>query len=594
MKVLKTLLKSLALIILSMNAQAQNTLESTTLIYHGGNIVTMEGDAPSYVEAVVVKDGIIAYVGKLDEAKKRYSNAKMQDLKGKTLLPGFFDAHLHFSGLGAQAIGANLLAEPDGKVGDIATLITTLKEWSKGPDLKRTGWIFGMGYDNAILKENRHPTKFDLDKVSTTLPVVAIHISGHFAVMNSVGLKMVGITSESKDPEGGVIRRVKGSQEPNGVLEELAAIPVYTGVITPKTEEDRFYFLEKAQELAMSFGYTTVQEGRAFGDTHNNLVSYAKKKGFKVDIVSYLDYSMKDENVQGFSCGGNHIEKNVKHDEVVDYSKLQSPWTGRTYSGGYRVAGMKITLDGSPQGRTAWSKTPYVLPPSGQKQGYRGYPAFPKDSDLEALYALAFKNNWQVLIHANGDAAIDQLTRVMKPVAKKYGNKDRRSVLIHGVFLQKEQYDDLKELNIIPSMFTMHTFYWGDWYKKIIGPKRAQQIAPARSLLEKGFKLTIHTDAPVALPNLMQIVWASVNRVSRSGDVMGADERLTPYQALKAITLSSAYQHFEEEKKGSLKVGKLADLVILSDNPMKIDPMKINKIKVIETIKKGISIYSVH
>ena len=208
MKRLAIVIVLVTLVVGFSNAQAEKA-KVGTVIYYGGDIVTMEGDAPSYVEAVVVKDGIIAYVGKLDEVKKRYSNAQMQDLKGKTLLPGFFDAHLHFSGLGAQAIGANLLAEPDGKVGDVDTLITTLKKWSKGPDLNRTGWIFGMGYDNAILKENRHPTKFDLDKVSTTLPVVVIHISGHFAVMNSVGLKMVGITADKYLTKINVIFRSK-------------------------------------------------------------------------------------------------------------------------------------------------------------------------------------------------------------------------------------------------------------------------------------------------------------------------------------------------------------------------------------------------
>jgi len=181
----------------------------------------------------------------------------------------------------------------------------------------------------------------------------------------------------------------------------------------------------------------------------------------------------------------------------------------------------------------------------------------------------------------------------MKPAAEKYGNEDRRSVLIHGVFLQKRQYAEMKNLKIIPSMFTMHTFYWGDWYKEIIGEERAQQIAPAKSLIDAGFNITIHTDAPVALPNLMQIVWASVNRVSRSGKVMGPDERISPYEALKAITIWSAHQHFEEDKKGSLAVGKLADLVILSDNPLTIDPMKINQIKVIQTLKDGESVYHI-
>ena len=271
-------------------------------------------------------------------------------------------------------------------------------------------------------------------------------------------------------------------------------------------------------------------------------------------MVSYIDYSMKND-VKGLTCSGT-----LEHPKTGEtYERMESPWTGRNYTNGYRVGGMKITLDGSPQGRTAWCREPYLLPPDGQEEGYKGYPAIPDDNVVQSLYELAFKHNWQVLTHANGDAAIDQMIRTMKPASEKYGNDDRRSVLIHGQFLRKDQYKDLKELNIIPSMFTMHTFYWGDWYKRIIGEEKAQLICPAKSLIDDGFNITIHTDAPVALPNLMNIVWASVNRVSRSGTVIGPEEKITPYQAMQAITIWSAYQHFEEVNKGTIQEGKLAD-----------------------------------
>jgi hypothetical protein len=271
---------------------------------------------------------------------------------------------------------------------------------------------------------------------------------------------------------------------------------------------------------------------------------------------------------------------------------MKTPWVGQHYTNGYRVGGMKITLDGSPQGRTAWRTKAYLLPPDGQKQGYKGYPAFDDDKELQDLYELAFRNNWQVLTHVNGDAAVDQMIRTMAAAAKKYGNDDRRSVLIHGQLMRMDQIDDLKKLNVIPSMYTMHTFYWGDWYKKIIGEKEAQLICPAKTFIDKGFNLTVHTDAPVALPNQMTIVDASVNRTSRSGTVMGPDERITPYQAMQAITINSAYQSFEEKQKGSLKVGKIADLVVLSENPLKVDTKKIKYIEVLETIKDGKTIYT--
>jgi hypothetical protein len=252
---------------------------------------------------------------------------------------------------------------------------------------------------------------------------------------------------------------------------------------------------------------------------------------------------------------------------------------------------MKITLDGSPQGRTAWRTTPYLIPPDGQPDGYLGYPAIPDDSVVASLLDEAFAKEWQVLTHANGDAAIDQFIRAIRPAYEKHGPADRRPVLVHGQFVRQDQLDALKELDVMPSLFPMHTFYWGDWYDQIIGPELAQQISPMRSALDRGMLVTSHTDAPVALPNLMQVMSATINRTSRSGKVMGPDERLTPLEALKSVTIWGAYQHFEEGRKGSIEVGKLADLVLLSDNPLTIDSAKINKITVVETIKEGKSVF---
>ena len=233
-----------------------------------------------------------------------------------------------------------------------------------------------------------------------------------------------------------------------------------------------------------------------------------------------------------------------------------------------------------------------MVPPDGQEPSYKGYPAIPDSEFVASLLAEAYQKGWPVHVHANGDAAIDQMLEAARLAQQKYGPGDRRTTLIHGQFLRQDQIPILKELQIFPSLFAMHTFYWGDWYETIIGPERAQQISPLRSVLNSGMIANSHTDAPVALPNLMQVMWATVNRVSRSGKVIGPEERLTPMEALKAITLWGAYGHFEEETKGSLETGKLADMVILSDNPITIDPMKINEILVLETIKEGETVYT--
>jgi predicted amidohydrolase YtcJ len=535
-------------------------------IYSGGDIITMESDSPVYVEAVAIKDGKILFVGsKSDAEKMKGTTTKMNGLQGKTLVPGLFDGHSHFLGFGAQAVGANLLASPDGNANSIDDVVNELKSWyaKNGTDMTN-GWIFGMGYDDAVLKEGRHPTKVDLDKVSTEVPIVIVHISGHFCVMNSKALAISKITAVSKDPQGGIIRRMPGSREPNGVLEELAAIPVYVPIISPTGPKQIDYFMDKGQELAVSFGYTTAQEGRAMTN-HEMLASYAKEGKLKIDVVSYIDYA---------------------------FSKyMKSEWYGRDYKDHYRIGGLKLTLDGSPQGRTAWRTIPYLIPPEGQKAGYKGYPAIPDDNKVKEIMDEAFANNWQMLAHANGDSAIDQYIRCMKPAFEKYGKNDRRNVLIHGQFMRMDQLETLKEMKVIPSLFPMHTFYWGDWYRRIIGDDYAMKISPIKSAVKMGMMPTSHTDAPVALPNLLMVMWATVNRVSRTGVVIGPDERLTPYEALQAITIWGAHQHFEEKSKGSLVVGKLGDMVVLSENPLKIDPMKIKDIKVLQTIKEGKTVY---
>jgi predicted amidohydrolase YtcJ len=278
----------------------------------------------------------------------------------------------------------------------------------------------------------------------------------------------------------------------------------------------------------------------------------------------------------------------------MDYSVpqvMRTPWYGKNYKSHYRIAGMKLTLDGSPQGRTAWRHVPYVIPPDGQKKGYKGYPALPNEKDVLNIVDTAFVNNYQLLVHVNGDAAVDQMMRAVAHGAGKYGNKDRRTVLIHGQLIREDQLDSLKKYDVVASLFPMHTFYWGDWYKKIIGPEQAQRISPINSALKKGLHVTSHTDAPVAFPNMMMILWTTVNRVSRGGTVMGPEERLTPYQALQTITSWGAWQHFEEDTKGTLKAGKFADMVILDKNPLKVDPMTLKDIKVMETIKEGAVVY---
>ena len=408
----KTLLLVLGVISLSCNENVKKETENTAVVYFGGDIITMVGESPEYAEAIVVKDGNISFVGSSDEAMKVAGKGhNMIALEGKTLVPGFIDGHCHFANFGAQAIGAQLLASPDANVDDMETLISVLKEWNTSKNRALTGWIYGTGFDDSILKEKRFPTKHDLDEVSTEFPIMITHISGHFAVVNSKGLEKLGIDENSENPEGGIIRRENNSTEPNGVLEELAAIPYMLQAIAPQSEEAIIKFFEAGQEMAMSYGYTTAQEGRAM-QNQEMLIAMAEMDKFKINVISYIDYMFID-----------------KH--------MTSKWNSKNYINKFRIGGMKVTLDGSPQGRTAWRTEPYLIPPEGMPHDYSGYPAIPNDSVLSSIFEKGFKNEWQILTHTNGDAAIDQLIRTMKPLKEKYGNEGRRDVIIHGQYIKR-------------------------------------------------------------------------------------------------------------------------------------------------------------
>jgi predicted amidohydrolase YtcJ len=537
-------------------------------IFYGGDIITMAGDTPSYVDAVVTREGQILFTGSKEETMKKYKGkAEEIDLKGKTMLPGFIDGHGHVYNVGLQALSANMLPAPDGEGNTVKDLQRILKDWiaQNKSFMDTTGWIIGFGYDDAQL--DRYPTKEDLDEVSTEYPVIIIHQSGHLSVVNSKALNLVGYSSETKDPKGGKIRRKTGSKEPNGVLEEIAHFNVLIAKFLPKMNtalQDEM--LLKGQKLYASFGYTTAQEGRSTTDGTAAMERASEKNELMLDIVSYAD---------------------ILSNKAAAMSKYQ----GRSYKNKYRVGGVKLNLDGSPQGKTAWLSHPYLIPPEGELNDYHGYESMSNEEAYQHV-ADAYENNWQIMAHCNGDAAIDQYIGAVTKANKTFGNEDRRTIIIHAQTAREDQLDSFVAQDIFPSFFPMHTFYWGDWHvNSVLGKERAYKISPTKSALNKGLKFTSHHDAPVALPSSIRVLSATVTRVSRSGKIIGPDERVNTYIGLKALTEWSAYQHFEEDSKGTIEKGKVADFVILDKNPLKIDPMELEKLNVMATYKNGKEIY---
>jgi predicted amidohydrolase YtcJ len=544
--------------------------ETADQIWSGGTILTMNDAAPR-AAAVAEKDGRIVAVGSEAEVMALKGPAtRMIELGGRTLLPGFVDAHGHMMMGGLQALSANLLAPPDGEVRDIASLQTILREWMEANPsvVKQAGLIVGFGYDNATLAEQRHPTRDDLDAVSKDLPVLLVHQSGHIVAVNSKALAMTDIAADTPDPQGGVIRRRQGSMEPDGVLEELAAFPVLIKLLSPIGKEGFKAFARGGAELWARFGYTTADEGRSVPGTAMLLREVADTEGYPIDVVTYPDV-LADKKF---------IEQNVSME----------------YRNRFRVGGAKLTIDGSPQGFTAWRDRPYYDPVGDYPDGYSGYAAATPEQVLDAV-DWAYDQGIQLLTHSNGEKASDLLIAAHSIAQIKHpaDGRARRHVLIHGQFLREDQVDAFGRLGILPSLFPMHTYYWGDWHTEhTVGPELAPNISPTGWFRERGLIFTTHHDAPVAFPDSMRVLAATVTRIARgSGRVIGPAQRVDVMTALKAMTIWPAWQHFEEKHKGTLEVGKLADFVILSADPTAVEPETLSQLKVMETIKEGRSVF---
>ncbi|MFB2780434.1 amidohydrolase [Shewanella mangrovisoli] len=535
-------------------------------IYMGGNIITVNDSAPT-AEALAIKNGRILAVGKASELLKLKGNdTQVINLNGKTLIPGFIDGHGHVFNTGIQALSANLLAAPDGHVGNIADLQNALKAWAGKAENSKLGIILGFGYDDSQLAEQRHPTRQELDAVAKDIPVLIIHQSGHLATLNTKALELVGFTAETQDPEGGKLRREADGKTPNGVLEETAFFGMLLPLFAKLNEKENETIFAAGMKLYSSFGYTTAQEGRASSAAVKTMYNVAQQQKLPIDVAAYPDIQSAQ-------------------DVIVP------PYYSTNYSNGFRVAGAKLNLDGSPQGKTAWLTKPYLVPPVGQEAGYKGYPSMSDEKAAEYI-ELAQRKGWQLLTHVNGDAAIDQLLKGIEASEKKHGKPDRGFVAIHAQTARKDQVESFKRLGIFPSFFPMHTFYWGDWHMdSVLGGERAQNISPTGWAREQGMIYTSHHDSPVALPNSMRVYSATVNRVSRTGRVLGPAQKASPLEGLKSQTLWAATQYKEEKNKGSLEVGKLADLVILSDNPLQVAPEALADIQILETIKEGQTVY---
>jgi hypothetical protein len=371
--------------------------------------------------------------------------------------------------------------------------------------------------------------------------------------------------------------------------------------------------LDQVQKWWASFGITTAQDGLSNADNVALLREAGRQGRLIMDVVSYPffrvlgDLNSLDSRLKGVEIHppgspaplGSMVSNAGREFVTAPTAAPAPPLDGAgtaaklkvgIYDNHLKIGGIKLTGDGSPQGKTAFVSQPYASPPAGQKADYRAYPVM-SQQEVDDWVGFGYRNNIQVITHTNGDAALDQLLNAVGKARRTYGAKDLRPVAIHAQLARHDQVDKMGALGIVPSFFTAHTFFWGDWHRQSFGEARAAGISPTGHAYAKGVIFTNHNDAPVVPPDMLRLAQTAVTRTTRSGFVLGPAERVSAYVALKAMTDWAAYQYFEEKSKGTLEPGKLADLVILERDPLKADPSTISTIKVLETIKEGRPIF---
>lgn len=528
------------------------------------NVITMDS-TNSVAQAVLLSGNMITAVGSNEEISNQITKqTRVYNLHGNTLIPGFIDAHGHFPGSGLAQFSVDLNSPPIGDITRMADLLDKLKQ--QGPATENQGWILGAGYDDTLLAEKRHPTLYELDQLFPKQPVFIMHISGHMGVANSAAMARGNIDRNTPSPPGGTIVKNLTTGQLTGLLEENAMVGIRTMAMDFSTL-DFFAMIQAAGAEYVAKGVTTAQSGLI----DSLEIAQGLKLAQQLNMIPLrLEVWPTFDGLGALLLDGQIKKENLE-------------------SGSLNIGAIKITADGSIQGYTGYLSEPYHTPYHGDRN-YNGYPRV-SNRDLFRWIEKYHIGGYQIAIHGNGDASIDDILDAIENAQRQHPRKDSRHIIVHAQMARDDQLDRMKNLGVTPSFFVAHTYYWGDRHRELfLGPERAARISPAASALAKKLPFTIHLDAPVVPMDPLFLVWTAVNRLSSSGAIIGPDERISALQALRAVTIDAAWQIHQEDNRGSIEVGKLADLVVLSDDPLTSD-IPIKDIEVQRTLVGGITLW---
>ncbi len=517
------------------------------MVLVNGNIVTVDAKQPR-AQAVAIAGGRFLAVGSNDDIRAlATARTRSVNLEGKTVTPGFIDAHTH-----PASSGRRHLREVDCDLRSIQAIQTAIRQ--RAAQTPRGQWVLGFKYDDTKTEEGRPLNRQDLDAAAPDHPVYVNHRGGHGSYVNSLALKLAGVDDKTPDPPGGQFDR-DSSGHLTGILRERATEPFTKAIPSHFTRDDYREGVKLISKLMTRTGVTSVHD--AYGTPE--------------DLRAYQDAREAGELLFRVYCliGYTHIEKMIA---AGVRTGLGDEWV--------RVGAMKMVCDGSISERTALLSKPYVGRPSDF-----GILVM-KEEELYNYGRKAHEAGWQIGIHSNGDVGIDTTLRVYERLQREMPRRDPRFRLEHCTVINDDLIRRIKALGAIPNPFSTYVYYHGEKMKEY-GAERLNSMFAVRSFLDAGIRVTQASDYPPGPFEPMMAVQSSVTRTDSKGNVWGPKQKVTVEEAIRVGTLHGAYASFEENLKGSIEAGKLADLVVLGRDPIREDPMSLIKIPVERTMAGG-------
>ena len=549
----------LFLICILLFSACENKKESSITLFSGGIILTVDTNF-NEVEAIAIDGNKIIATGKLKDVQKKIGkNYKSIDLKGKVLLPGFIDPHFHIVGGGVVDLTMDYVGMERFKTtNEVLTHIAEqVKEATPGQ------WIGLRGWDPALQEGPSALTFKELDSISTDNPIFVLNASGHLAYANSKAFELASITNDIENPEGAEYMRDKNGRLTGAMENLIAFMPVW--ITNPEAQNAHISkAIAHSTEVFSKRGFTTLSElalGSFLGNTSeiDTLFKAAESGKLKTRIRAYPAYVIEK------SMDSSTYKPNFGNDLV-------------------KLSGFKLVADGSNQGFTGLQRDAYHCCVAGHGRAYTN------QKELNRLVEKYGKQGWQLAIHGNGDQGIDNILNALETASNK-GIKLIRPRIEHSSILHDEQIQRMKELGVSASFLIGHVHYWGTFMRdNVFGPEKVLLLDRAASVNKAGIGFTLHSDFPVTNPNPMHMIEMAVTRKTwKEPDyVLVPDERVSVELAIRAITSEAAWQLMSDKEIGSLEVGKLADLVILDNDPRKVNPDSIKNIEVLETWMNGV------